>query len=161
MSASFAQSNAKFAYVEYQAMTDSVPSKVQADKEMNSFVEEGQKTIEELQTMLQRDYDLYMGARDSLSEFMIERKEKDLQEQQQIIQLKQQSLQEDLQTYNDRLYAPIEKSLKAAVKIVSEKHKINYVFEKSSLMYVSGGMDITEEVKAELLIIEKARMASN
>ncbi len=159
LNAVYAQGNLKFAIVDYQKIVDSLPSKIQADAEMKAFIEEGSKTIEELQTILEREYTEYAEGADTLSKFQKERIEKDLREQQEIIQLKQQSLQQDLEVYNDRFYTPIEENFKKAVKIVSTKHKLNYVMEKSTLLYSNGGMDITAEVKTELLRLETARLA--
>ena len=160
LNSSIAQTNVKIGHVDYQSVIDSIPSKLNADKEMKDFIDDGQKTIEELQTLFQRDYEVYMGTRDSLSQMIREIKEKNLSEQQQIITMKQESLQNDLQIINERLYTPIEKSFKAAVKTVSEKYKLNYVLEISSLMYQNGGLDITKEVKTELIKLETTRAAN-
>ena len=154
-----AQSNVKLGHVDYAKVTDSIPSKLKADKEMKQFIDEGQKTIQELQTMLQRDYEKYMGARDSLSSLSREIKEKNLNEQQAILENKQTTLQNDLEIFDNRLYKPIEKNFKKAVKTISQKHKLNYVFEVSSMLYSDGGLDITAEVKQELIRLESLRLA--
>ncbi|MFK8038064.1 MAG: OmpH family outer membrane protein [Crocinitomicaceae bacterium] len=160
LSSIIAQTNLKFGHVNYTDVTDSIPSKLAADKEMQQFIADGQKTIQELQTMLQRDYEVYMGKRDSLSPLSREIKEKNLTEQQAILENKQTTLQSDLEVYDNRLYKPIENNFKKAVKSVSQKYKLNYVFEEGSLLYLDGGLNITEEVKAELIKLEASRLSS-
>ncbi len=154
------QTNLKFGHVNYKKATDSIPTKLAADKEMQQFIEDGQKTIQELQTMLQRDYETYMVKRDSMSALRKEITEKNLQEQQAILENKQTTLQNDLEIYDGRLYKPIENNFKKAVKTISQKYKLNYVFEEGSLLYLEGGLDITEEVKQELIKLELARSAA-
>jgi len=160
LSSLIAQSNVKLGHVDYSKVTDSIPSKLAADKEMKQFIDDGQKTIQELQTMLQRDYEIYIAKRDSLSPLMREIKEKNPNEQQAILEQKQQTLQKDLEVYNARLYEPIEKNFKKAVKTISLKYKLNYVFDVSSMLFNDGGLDITKEVKAELIRLEAARIAN-
>lgn len=160
LSSILAQANLKFGHVNYTEVTDSIPSKLAADKEMQQFITDGQNTIQELQTMLQRDYQAYMGGRDTLSPLSQEIKEKNLTEQQAILENKQTTLQSDLEVYDSRLYKPIEKNFKKAVKVVSQSHKLNYVFEEGSLLYLDGGLDITEEVKTELIKLEVTRLAA-
>ncbi|MFD1551938.1 hypothetical protein DNU06_01435 [Putridiphycobacter roseus] len=158
LTTAFAQSNLKFAHVDYANVVDSLPSKLAADKEMKTFIDDSQKTLQELQTLLERDYEIYMAAKDSLSAISKEIKERKLTEQQMDLQRKQERTQQDLETYNERLYTPIEKSFKKAVKTVSQKYKLNYVFETGSLLYLEGGMDISAEVKTEIIRLEKIRL---
>jgi len=158
LTAAFAQNNLKFAHVDYAKVVDSLPSKMAADKEMKTFIDDSQKTLQELQTLLERDYQNYMAAKDTLSKISQEIKERKLTEQQMDLQKKQERTQQDLEIYNERLYTPIEKSFTKAVKTVSQKYKLNYVFETSSLLYLDGGMDISAEVKAEIIRLEKIRL---
>lgn len=146
--------NSKLAHVDYMAVIDSLPSKLAADKEIQSFLDEGEKTLMEMQTEYQRALNDYLGKQDSLSAIMKELKEKQLMEQQEIIRIKNESLQQDLQVLNDRAYKPIEDKLKKAIAIVAERHGIVYVLESSSLLYIGEGKDLTKEVKAEMMKME-------
>lgn len=147
----------KFGHVDYVKVLDSLPSKIAADKDLNDFLEEGQKTITEMQASFELEYNAYMSAQDSLSPIRREMKEKSLMEQQQIIQYKSESLEQDLQILNDRLYSPIEKHLTQAVENVAKKYKLTYVLEVNSLLYFdkNSGLDLTNEVRAELIRLEK------
>ena len=76
-----------------------------------------------------------------------------------MIEYKQQSLQQDLEILNDRLYGPIEDNLVKAIEIVAARHKVTYMLEKSNMLYVdpAGGLDLTNEVRIELVRLEKER----
>lgn len=143
----------KFGHVDYVKVLDSIPAKIAADKTIQDFLEEGQKTIAEMQANFEEEYNKYMITQDSLSPIIREMKEKNLMEQQQLVQYKQESLQQDLQILNDRLYKPIEDGLTKAIEIIAKKHKVTYVLETNSILYVSGGLDLTKEVKTELIRI--------
>jgi Skp family chaperone for outer membrane proteins len=88
-----------------------------------------------------------------------------MEEEIQMLGEKIQYRQQDFQVAYERkvadLMKPIEDNLQKAINIVSEKHKLNYVFEKTSLVYINGGLDLTAEIKAELLKLENARMANS
>ena len=161
VNSAFAQNGLKFAIVDSDKVLDSLPTRMQADAEITRFVEDAQQTIEELSTILQREYNAYIDGQDTLSEFQKERIEKELTEQQEIIQLKQQTFEKDLETYNKRFYEPIQENFNKAVENVSVRLKLNYVLDKKTLLYTNGGIDITKEVAAELLRLENERMATN
>lgn len=152
----------KFAHIDYLEVVDSLPTMMAANSEIETFYAAGMKTIEEMAVAYEESYNLYIKEKPTLSQVMIEIREKQLAEQEQIIQYKQESLQQDLGILNDRLFKPIEDNLKKAIGIVAERYKITYVFDINSLMYTAptGGLDITKEVRAELLILENARVAA-
>lgn len=151
----------KFAHIDYLKVVDSLPTMMEADKQVEMFLKAGEKTILEMETALQADYDAYMVEKPTLSDVMQELREKQLMEQQQIIEMKKQSLQQDLEILNDRLYKPIEDNLVKAIETVATKHGITYMLEKNSMLYTSptGGLDLTKEVKAELIRLENLRTA--
>ena len=150
---------AKIGHVDYAKVLDSLPTKMQADETIQTFLTDGQNTVGELQAQLEKDYEDYMLKQEGMSPIIREMKEKDLQEQQQILQLKQQTLEEDLKIWNARLYTPLEENLNKAIKLVADRKKLTYVLEASGLLYVNGGLDLTKEVKAELFKLEAARVA--
>lgn len=150
-----ANAQAKLAHVDYLAVIDSLPSKQTADKEIQQFLDEGEKTLQEMQAEYQKSLDEYLAQQDSLSDIMRQLKEKQLMEQQEILRIKSESLQQDLQILNDRAYKPIEDNLKKAIKVVAEKHGVTYVMEASTLLYIGEGKDLTDEVRQEMMKYEK------
>ena len=144
----------KIAHVNYLEVIDSLPSKLLADKEIQKFLEDGQKTITDMELELENQINTYLEEKETLSVIMQELREKQIQEQSQIIELKRQTLQQDLEILNARMYDPIEQNLKKAIDMVAERHNVTYVIDESMLLYVSGGLDLTEEVKAEMMKME-------
>ena len=157
----FAQSNLKFAHFNYEKVSDSLPTVMAAQKELENLQGELKSILDELETEFNDSQILFERQVDSLSPMLREIKEKALQEQYQTILLKQEEYSQKYQTRVTELMQPIEDNLKKAIKIVAEKNKLNYVFEESTLMYVNGGIDLTSQVKAELINLEKVRMAGN
>lgn len=152
----------KFAHIDYIEVVDSIPSMMAADADIKAFLEMGQKTIDDMTKAYQAEEDKYILEKPTLSTIMIELREKQLGEQFQLIQYKQQSLEQDLQILNERLYGPIEKNLEKAIEIVAQRHKVTYMLEKSQMLYTdpSGGLDLTKEVRIELVRLEGERTAS-
>lgn len=148
--------NVKIAYVDYLEVIDSLPSKLEADAQIRAFLEDGQNTIIQMSNQLEADIIAYQGAKDTLPLIIQERKENQLMEQQQLIEYKNQSLEMDLQILNERLYKPIEDNLTQAIENVAKRHKVTYILEVNSLLYYDPetGLDLTDEVKAEMLLIE-------
>ena len=149
----------KFAHIDYLKVVDSIPSMMSADKEVKGFLEMGEKTIMEMEKAFEESYNAYLLEKPTLSSVMVELREKQLMEQQQMIEYKRQSLQQDLEILNERLYGPIEDNLVKAIEIVAQRHKVTYVLEKSTTLYTDpvGGLDLTGEVRIELLRLEKER----
>lgn len=149
----------KFAHIDYLKVVDSIPSMMTADREVKGFLDAGEKTVAEMEKAFEEAYNQYLLDKPTLSTVMVELREKQLMEQQQMIDYKRQSLQQDLEILNERLYGPIEDNLVKAIEIVAQRHKVTYVLEKSTTLYTDpvGGLDLTVEVRAELLRLEKER----
>jgi len=149
----------KFAHIDYLKVVDSIPTWVDANKQLDDFIAMGQKTIADMEADLNAAYELYMAEKETLSTLIQEYREKELMEKQELLEYKKQSLENDLQIWNQRLFVPIEENLKKAIETVAQRNNITYMFEKSSMLYTapSGGIDLTNEVRIELLRLEKIR----
>jgi outer membrane protein len=155
-----AQTNLKFAHFDYQKATDSLPSILKAQDELVRSEAEMTAILEELQKEYEDMLVIYDRQKDSLSPMRRQVMEEEIQMLGQKIQYRQQDFQVAYERRVNELMKPIEDNLKKAIDIVSKKHKLNYVFEKSTLVYVDGGLDLTQEIRAELKRLEDARMAS-
>ena len=76
-------------------------------------------------------------------------------EKEQRFKSRQSSLQNEMQVYGEALNAPILALIKQAIESVAQKNKLNYVIDETVTLYHSGGIDITEQVLAELLLLDK------
>src|SRR5687768_5416088 len=81
----------KFAHIDYLKVVDSIPSMLIADKEIKGFLDAGEKTIAEMEKAFEEAYNQYLLDKPTLSTVMVELREKQLMEQQQMIDYKRQS----------------------------------------------------------------------
>ena len=145
----------KIAHVNSQQLLDTMPSRKQAIKEIQAFQAEGVAELDELENQLRKLYQEYEAAQKAgESPLMLEMKAKKIQAKEQAYQERQASLEQDLQILQQRYNEPILLRVQEAVKIVSERKKLNYVLDVSSTLFASGD-DITNEVMVELLKLEK------
>lgn len=149
----------KIAHINYLKVVDSIPTWMDANRQLDEFIAMGQKTIADMEKDLQADYDLYMIEQPNLSPLLREYREKELMEKQELLEYKKQSLENDLQIWNTRLFVPIEENLKKAIETVALKYGITYMFEETQMLYAAptGGLNLTKEVRAELIALEKIR----
>ena len=91
---------------------------------------------------------------------MREIEEKKLYEKQQRIELRKQSLNDELMKVSNELQVPIMDRIQRAINIVSERKKLNYVLDVSYIVYFNGGVDITDEVAVELLKLDAAETST-
>jgi outer membrane protein len=149
----FAQS--KIAHVNTQEILDTMPSRKQAITEIRAFQEEGMKELTEMENQLRTLYQEYQVAQEKAeSPLMLEMKAKKIQAKEQAYQERQGTLEQDLQILSNRYNEPILQRVQEGVKIVSERKKLNYVFDVTSTLFASGE-DITKEVLVEVLRLEK------
>ena len=153
--ASSVNAQTKIAHVNSQQLLDTMPSRKQAIKEIQAFQKEGMAELDELENQLRKLYQEYETAqKNGESPLMLEMKAKKIQAKEQAYQERQSTLEQDLQILQQRYNDPILRRVQEAVKIVSDRKKLNYVFDLSSTLYASGD-DITSEVMVELLRLEK------
>lgn len=145
----------KIAHVNSQQLLDTMPSRKQAIKEIQKFQQDGMTELQELEEQLRKLYKEYETAQtNGESPLMLEMKAKKIQAKEQAYQERQATLEQDLQILQQRFNEPILARVQEAVKIVSDRKKLNYVLDVSSALYANGE-DITNEVMVELLKLEK------
>lgn len=150
----FAQS--KIAHVDSQKLLDTLPSRKLAIKKLDSLKTAGMQELQVMDADFQKAYQLYMTNKDKMSEVERQIQESKLMQKQQMLEATQTSLEEGLQLMSEELNAPILDRVQKSIEIVSERKKLNYVIDVSATMYSKGGMDITNEVIVELLILDAA-----
>jgi outer membrane protein len=150
----FAQS--KIAHVDSQKLLDTLPSRKLAIKKLDSLKTAGMQELQVMDADFQKAYQAYMTNKDKMSEVERQIQESKLMQKQQMLEATQTSLEEGLQLMSEELNAPILDRVQKSIEIVSERKKLNYVIDVSATMYSKGGMDITNEVIVELLILDAA-----
>jgi outer membrane protein len=150
----FAQS--KIAHVDSQKLLDTLPSRKLAIKKLDSLKASGMQELQVMDADFQKAYQLYMTNKDKMSEVERQIQESKLMQKQQMLEATQGSLEEGLQLMSEELNAPILDRVQKSIEIIAERKKLNYIIDVSATMYSKGGIDITNEVIVELLLLDAA-----
>lgn len=146
----------KIAHVNSQVLLDTMPSRKLAMEKLQKFEADGIQELKEMEADLNAAFAKYEQDRPNMSPVIIKIEEEKLMKKQQALQEREQSLNIEMQAYSQELNGPILQMVQDAVKIVSERRKLNYVIDESITLYFAGGLDITDEVAAELLKLDAA-----
>jgi outer membrane protein len=144
----------KIAHVNSQVLLDTMPSRVEAMRKLKEFEAAGYKELQEMEADLNNAIAIYEKGRPNMSPVIIKIEEEKLMKKQQALQEREQSLGAEMQAYSQELNGPILEKVQKAVKMVADAKKINYVIDESITLYFDAGLDITQEVAAELLKLD-------
>lgn len=144
----------KVGFVNSQELLDTMPSRKSAETKYLAFEKESYEEVQLMQQEIQKMYEDYERDRPNLTQVMAQSRERKIMERQQMLESRGQSLQQELQAYSNELNAPILERVQEAVKIVSERKKLTYVVDQTTVLYFDPAMDITKEVATELLKLE-------
>ena len=150
----FAQT--KIGHVDSQKLLDTLPSRKEAIKKIDSIKTAGMDELRIMDADFQKAYQDYMTNQASKSPAERQIIEGRLMQKQQMLEATQASLEEGLQILSEELNKPILDRVQQSIDIVAERKKLNYVLDVSATMYSKGGIDITSEVIVELLLLDAA-----
>ena len=145
----------KVAHVNSQTLLDTLPSRKVAIVKLQEFETNGVKELQEMEADFNAAVAKYQAGAADMSPVIVKIEEEKLMKKQQALQEREQSLNAEMQAYSEELNTPILGMVQKAVKVVSERMKINYVIDESVTLYFAGGLDITDEVIVELLKMDK------
>ncbi|NDB34249.1 MAG: OmpH family outer membrane protein [Flavobacteriia bacterium] len=148
----------KFAHVNSQRLLDSLPSYKKAENDLKKFQDDGMAELSVLEKQINDAYVKLDGIKNDLTPTMLKIEQEKIMGLEQRYQQTQNLLQQQLQTLANEYNQPILDRLQKAVEIVADRKKVNYVLDTSKLLYSKGGIDITAEVKAELLRLDAEAM---
>lgn len=145
----------KLAHLDTQKILESMASYKEAVKKFEKFEKEGFAELEAMKADFDRSVNEFTQKvqSGSFTPQLQQFEEQKLAKKEEDLLARQQSLQVELQAYSHELNQPILDRLELAVKLVSDRHKYDYVFEESTLI-VHNGHDITAEVIKEILKLE-------
>jgi outer membrane protein len=150
----FAQT--KIGHVDSQKLLDTLPSRKDAIRKIDSMKTAGMDELRIMDADFQKAYQDYMTNQASKSPAERQIIEGRLMQKQQMLEATQASLEEGLQIVSEELNKPILDRVQKSIDIVAERKKLNYVLDVSATMYSKGGIDITNEVIVELLLLDAA-----
>ncbi len=132
-----AQSKGKFGHIDSGKLLNMMPEREKAKKDLQTYSKQLEDQLTTMQTELQNKYNDYLSKKDSLSDILLQTREKELQDIQTRIQNFQTSAQQDLQKKEQGLLQPIIEKAKNAIKEVAKEKGYSYVFDTSvgALLY--------------------------
>ena len=148
----FAQT--KVGHVNSQKLLDTLPSRKLAIKKLEERQKEGMAELEEMQKSFEQAYRKHQETKKDKTPMLIEIDESNLMKKQQAIEMRQQSLEQEIQAYNEELNKPILERIQKSIEIVADRKKLNYVIDESVTLYFKGGIDCTAEVMVEMLRLD-------
>jgi outer membrane protein len=153
-----ANAQMKIAHVNSQALLDSLPSYTKAEGDLKKFQEDGYNELAVLEKQINDAYVRLDGLKNDLTPTMLKIEQEKIMGMEQRYQQTQGLLQQQLQTLANEYNQPILDRLQKAVEIVADRKKVNYVLDTSKLLYSKTGIDITAEVKVELMRLDAEAM---
>lgn len=148
----------KLAHVNSQRLLDSLPSYIKAESDLKKFQDDGVAELGVLEKQINDAYVKLDGIKNDLTPTMLKIEQEKIMGMEQRYQQTQTLLQQQLQTLANEYNQPILDRLQKAVETVADRKKVNYVLDTSKLLYSKAGIDITMEVKAELLRLDGEAM---
>lgn len=152
----YAQETYKFGHINTQELLAAMPERQEAQKQYEKEVKSIELELENMQVEYNNKLNNYMSGRDTLSQFVRQAKEEELQTLQQRIQQYQQTAQQSLGQIEQELFQPVMEKARKAIEVVGEREGFIYIFDANSLLYVNPqkSTDIAPLVKQELGIQE-------
>lgn len=145
--------NLKFGHIDSQALLDLMPEQDSARRVLEKEFRQMQSSLEEMQVELNKKYEAYLNSQDTLSDFIRQAKEQEMQDMQVRIQNYQQSAQEQLQKKEAQLFQPVLDKAQEAIEAVGKENGFIYIFDISSkvVLYQSDkSIDVLPLVKKKL-----------
>jgi outer membrane protein len=155
LSASAGIAQQKIGHVNSQKLLDTLPSRKTAIEQLRQFEISGTKELEEMEMDFEKGYAKYQKELPTMSPVIQKIEEEKLMRKQQSIQDREQSLNREMQAVSQDLNTPILDRVQRAVKLVADRKKLSYVIDETVTLYFAGGIDITAEVLADLLRMDK------
>ena len=154
LASGFSNAQSKIAHLNSQDVMAAMPSYISAVQKLEKFQNDAVSELQAMRTDYQAAVDKYIAERDGLSPVRQQIEEEKLGKKNQAIAGREQNIQREVETYSRELNLPIIDKVERAVKNVSDRGNYDYVFDVSTLM-IHKGPDITKDVIAEVLILEK------
>ena len=144
----------KFGHINTTVLISSMPERDAAEKALSQEAKTMEDQLGSMKMELNNKYQAYITKRDSLSTFVKQTKEAELQDLQTRIEDFQSKAQQLLQQKEQELLKPIIEKYKKAISDVAKENGYTYIFDignNSSVLYYSEeSKDIMPLVKAKL-----------
>jgi outer membrane protein len=144
----------KVGHIDLDSLIRSMPQMDSVKKVSQEYAKVLDGQYQSLVTEFNTKYQDYTAKEATWTDSFKAMKKKELENLQQSIQEFQQTAQQDMQTKNDALLAPLEKKARKAIDDVAKEGKYSMVLDSSAggILYSLPGDDLMVAVKAKLKI---------
>ena len=144
----------KLAHINVDDLLGLMPETQAAQKEMQTYADQLQKDLEEMQGEAQAKYQNLIANQNTWTQLRLTKEQEELEGMAQKIQQYQQQAQDDLQDKQMALMKPIIEKAQNAINEIAREKGYTYVFDSSRskgvVIFVEKGEDIMPLVKAKL-----------
>lgn len=143
----------KTAYVDTTRLIQEFSEMKEVEADFNTRSEVLKKELDSVAKNFQQEVVEYQENRATMSQAERQATEQELMQKQQILQQQQQMKSGQLRQESDQVIDSLITKVKAFVKTYGEENDYTYIFgsnESANIMYAKEGLDITEEILAEL-----------
>lgn len=147
--AAFAQ---KFAHINSQEVFQLMPEMDKARTDIDAMVKDNQDVLKSMYDEYQTKLQAYQQNAAKWGASIKESKEKELMEMENRINETQQSMQQEMQTIQNNITAPIMKKCNEAIQAKAKEGGYIYVFDSSAALYIDPAQstDLTPAVREAL-----------
>lgn len=147
--AAFAQ---KFAHINSQEVFQLMPEMDEARTQIDAMVKDNQDVLKSMYDEYQTKLQTYQQKAATWTPSIKESKEKELMELENRINETQQSMQQEMQTIQNNITAPIMKKCTETIQKIAKEGGYIYVFDIASALYIdpAQSVDLTSEVRKAL-----------
>jgi len=154
--ATVVQAQTKIAYVNYQLLIDTLPSRKKAILELQNLSAHADQELKEMEASIEKEKKAYLLLDPEKNRTMINFDEDRLTKMQNELHNREQEINLILQKMEQELNDEIMETVTEAIEIIKKRKRLNSILDRSS-MPSSGGTNITNEVIPELLKIDAAK----
>ncbi len=151
-SVGFAQSGAKFGYIDSNEILTIMPETDSLQKELKAYADYLDEQMSTMAMEYQSKVAIYQENVATMSDLIRQTKEKEITDLQNRIQAFQQSADQDLGEKQAELFNPLIEKVKVAITEVARENNYNYIFDvgTGALVFYETGDNILPLVKAKL-----------
>lgn len=148
----------KIGYINSEELILSMPEAKKADADISAYAKTFQEQLTTMQKELETKYKAYEAGAKTMSEAMLDVKQKELQDLQGRIQSTQQSAEEKVAAKRQELLKPITEKADKAIQDVAKEKGYTYILDASTgaLVFATPTDNILKDVKNKLGIKDVA-----
>lgn len=147
---STAQAQQKMGHINSNLLIEMMPEYQQANEALQAFGLERQEILTELEEEYNAKLEAANANAPEWTDLMLQMKQRELEELGQRIMSFRQAAQQELEMKRQELMIPIQKKAQEAINKVAKENGFSYIIDSAMLLYIDGGEDIMDLVKAEL-----------